>query len=106
MANFGIAGCANPDCGKSFVKRASNAIYCCAECRTKIMNQRILARYHERKNLRLSKDKRYCAAKNCNNILSRYNTEKICELCKEKRLDNRLKRWGWSEGQISKWRDE
>ena len=50
MANFGSAECANPDCGIAFVKKASNAIYCSSDCRTTIMNKRILARYHERKN--------------------------------------------------------
>jgi hypothetical protein len=105
MANFGSAECANPDCGIAFVKKASNAIYCSSDCRTTIMNKRILARYHERKNRLKNNEKRYCAGKSCDNILSRYNTDRICELCKEKRLDDRLKRWGWSDGQINKWRN-
>jgi hypothetical protein len=95
--------CANPQCGKEFVPKAHNAIYCGPECRTIIMNQPILARYHERKKRLKNNEKRTCSKKNCNNVLSRYNKEPICETCKTERLIKRLGRWGWNEEKL---RDE
>lgn len=31
--------CANPECGKVFIKKAGNQIYCCSICRRKIMRK-------------------------------------------------------------------
>lgn len=94
--------CANPDCGLPFKPKVHNAIYCGPECRTVVMNKRILERYHQKKLQRKNNEPRECARKNCNHILSRYNKENICESCKEVRLDNRLRKWGWSEEEIQR----
>jgi hypothetical protein len=101
--------CANEECpreGDPFIPRTHNAIYCSPECRTKVMNKKILARYHERRAQIKANIKRICEVEECETVLSKYNKEFICELHKEKRLDKRLTRWGWSQKDIDKWRNE
>ena len=87
--------CANPDCGKSFVPKVYNAIYCGAECRKVITNKKVLQRYYEKKERRNSR--RVCLTKKCGTVLSRYNEEDICEQCKRERFIQRLVGGGWSE---------
>jgi hypothetical protein len=103
MSNFGEAVCANPECENTFTKKASNAVYCRPECRTKVMNKRILERYHSKKKRLKNKEPRVCNIKNCTVILSKYNKENICESHKTERLIKRLSRWGWDEAKL---RDE
>jgi len=95
--------CANPDCGQSFKPKVYNAIYCGADCRKIITNKKVLQRYYDKKD-RLS-SKRICSTEDppCGTILSRYNTESICEACKRERYIQRLVGWGWSEKKL---RDE
>ena len=90
--------CANPDCGKEFTPRVYNAIYCSAECRKIITNQKVLQRYYDKK-ARLN-SKRTCFTKGCPTILSRYNQEDICERCKRERFVKRLVGWGWDEKEV------
>ena len=90
--------CVNPDCKKPFMPRVYNAIYCSAECRKIITNQKVLQRYYDKK-ARLS-SRRICETGGCDTILSRYNEEDICERCKRERFIKRLVGWGWSESKL------
>ena len=90
--------CANPECNKAFLPKVYNAIYCSAECRKIITNQKVLQRYYDKK-ARLN-SKRICKTKKCSTILSRYNEEDICERCKRERYVQRLVGWGWSEAKV------
>ncbi len=102
---FDYKDCANPDCGLPFEPKAHNSIYCKPECRTKVMNARILERYHQKRKRIKNHEVRICFRKNCTNILSRYNKENICEIHKEERFRSRLKKWGWSEDEINQGKD-
>ena len=92
--------CANPNCKKTFMPRVYNAIYCNAECRKIITNQKVLQRYYDKK-ARLN-SRRTCITKECGTILSRYNAEDICEQCKRERFIQRLVGWGWNERLVRK----
>lgn len=88
------------NCNVTYTPKAHNSCYCSLECRRQTTNARVLERYYENKRQRDSKEARVCGSKQCETILSRYNRDKICELCKEKRFRKRLKKWGWSDAQI------
>ena len=88
--------CANPDCEKLFEPLVHNAVYCSINCRKIITNKNVLDRYYENK-ARKSNKKRVCKTKDCGTILSTYNSENICEICKTERLIKRLSSWGWDE---------
>jgi thermostable 8-oxoguanine DNA glycosylase len=90
--------CANPACKKPFTPRVYNAIYCNAECRKIITNQKVLQRYYDKKARFTSR--RICLTDECNAVLSRYNQEDICESCKRERLVMRLIGWGWDEKRV------
>ena len=90
--------CANSDCCKPFMPRVYNAIYCSAECRKIVTNQKVLQRYYDKK-ARLN-SRRVCSTDDCNIVLSRYNKEDICEPCKRERLIQRLIGWGWDEAKV------
>ena len=90
--------CANSDCKKPFIPRVYNAIYCSAECRKIITNQKVFQRYYDKTASRTSRS--LCVNDNCKTILSRYNTENICERCKRERLIMRLVGWGWDEEKV------
>lgn len=92
--------CANEDCGKQFMPKVHNGIYCGAECRQTVMNKRVLARYHEKQRLRKNHNKRICEIDGCETILSRYNDESICEPHKTERLILRLISWGHDEAKL------
>lgn len=77
-----------------YVKSVHNQKYCSPECCRIATNARLIQQYHDRK-AQKSGGKRVCKRKDCNTILSMYNTDDICGACQEKRLDKRLKRWGW-----------
>lgn len=91
--------CANPECGKEFEPKIHNGKYCSPECRQAITNQRVLARYYEKKEakLRAVTEERICVEESCSVKLSRYNKDTHCELHKKKRLQKKLQKWGWSE---------
>jgi len=90
--------CDNSNCGKKFMPKVYNAIYCSAECRKIITNQKVLQRYYDKKE-RL-RSRRICKTDDCNTVLSRYNTEDICEQCKRERFIMRLVGWGWNEREV------
>lgn len=91
--------CANEDCSEWFIPQVHNAIYCSAECRKIITNKNVLDRYYEKKERRSNK-KRVCKTDKCGTILSTYNDENICELCKTNRLIDRLESWGWDRAKL------
>jgi hypothetical protein len=99
---YGITVCNRPECDNLFQKKSHNAIYCSTECRTIVMNKKILAKYHSDKQKRLNRGKRICEVKNCGTILSRYNDELVCESHKTERLIKRLASWGWDEKALRK----
>jgi hypothetical protein len=90
--------CKNSKCKKKFIAKVYNSIYCSAECRRIITNQKLLKNYYDKKNNK--NKKRICKTKNCTTILSRYNKENICEKCKQNRYIERLVSWGWDEAQL------
>lgn len=98
MEKYEKKKCANPKCSKSFRAKVYNAIYCSAECRRIVTNQKLLRNYYEKKANRGKK--RVCKTKNCNTVLSRYNKENICERCKQERFVKRLVGWGWDEKKL------
>lgn len=93
--------CSNPDCGKKFVAKVYNTIYCSTDCRKIITNKKLLDNYYKKKENK--NKKRVCETENCSTVLSRYNEEDICEQCKTERYIQRLVSWGWDEKKL---RDE
>jgi len=90
--------CKNEDCGKVFIAKVYNSIYCSAECRKIVTNKKLLEAYHAKKNNK--NKKRICKTKNCTTILSSYNKEDVCESCKQERYIKRLVSWGWDEKKL------
>jgi len=90
--------CANSACKAEFMPKVYNAIYCGAECRKIITNQKVLQRYYDKK-ARLT-SRRVCKTDACGRVLSRYNAEDICESCKRERFIKRLIGWGWDEKKL------
>ena len=91
--------CKNKKCSKSFIAKVYNSIYCSSECRRIVTNDKLLKAYHDKKK---NKNKpRVCATKTCTTVLSTYNKENICELCKQKRFVKRLAGWGWDEDKLN-----
>ena len=64
-----------------------------------ITNKNVLDRYYENKKRKNNK-KRVCRTSGCSTILSTYNSENICEICKTERLIKRLSSWGWDEDKL------
>jgi len=87
--------CSNTECKKKFEAKVYNAIYCSQECRRTVTNKNLLNNYYEKK--KNKHKKRVCTIKTCTTVLSSYNKENICELCKQKRFADRLISWGWEE---------
>ena len=92
--------CAYEECGKEFEPKTHNQKYCSDECCRIATNQKLKEAYYEKK-ARLAGVKFKCKNKGCDQILSRYTTDKICNICKAKakkqeRLDliNILKKSG------------
>ena len=90
--------CSNEDCLKTFSAKVYNAMYCCAECRKKVTNKKLLDAYYEKKSNK--NKKRICKTKVCTTILSSYNKEDVCESCKHERYIKRLISWGWDETKL------
>ena len=66
-------------CDKQFSTVISYQIYCSPECREAATKEKIAARYiHSRRQKRKGKDRR---CKQCDEILSIYNDEKLCIKC-------------------------
>jgi hypothetical protein len=92
--------CANEECGREFIAKVYNAIYCGVECRRVITNKKLLDNYYEKKKNKTRK--RICKTKDCTTILSSYNKENICEQCKKERYIKRLVSWGYDEEKLRK----
>lgn len=73
--------CANPGCENNVPRSTHNQKYCSPECCRTATNERIKAQYHANK-ARLRGAERRC---NCGNLLSRYNSGKICSQCEAKK---------------------
>lgn len=72
--------CAYAECEKPFTKSTHNQKYCSDACCRTATNLKIREKYYENKD-RLRGKKRLCSNSDCNNLLSRYNPEKICQEC-------------------------
>lgn len=72
--------CAYEECGNSFVKSTHNQKYCSDACCRTATNLKVREKYYENRE-RLKGKKRYCSERGCDNLLSRYNADKICQEC-------------------------
>lgn len=100
MLQFDFKECQNPECLKIFKPNVYNAIYCSTECRKIVTNKRLLEKYYENKqNKNL---KKICKTPKCTTVLSRYNKEDICDVCKQERFIKRLVSWGYDENKLRK----
>lgn len=55
--------------------------YCSTECTKRANNDRAIARYHERKRLTESGERRECATKGCKTIIRRTSESEYCDPC-------------------------
>ena len=95
------------ECGKIFLPKVHNSIYCGPECRRLATNKKVLAKYHVNKKRKDNKSKRICAVEGCDTILSRYNSEDRCEWHRDLALIDRLVSWGWDEESLrAEWREK
>lgn len=76
--------CANDGCENEFTPKTHNQKYCSDECCRIATNIKIKQKYYDKK-ARLAGKQRVCANKECNNVLSRYNSSKICIKCEAKK---------------------
>jgi hypothetical protein len=83
--------CANKKCKKKFAPKVHNAVYCSAECRKVVTNQKILKKYHDKKLIKLDKN-RICQAESCTTKLSRYNEGFFCSSCEASRLNKKFQK--------------
>lgn len=90
--------CQNSDCGKQFIAKVYNTIYCSPDCRKVVTNKKLLDNYYRKKENKTKK--RVCKTKDCKTVLSKYNDEEICEQCKNERYIQRLVGWGWDEQKL------
>jgi len=72
--------CAYEECNNEFEAKTHNQKYCSDECCRIATNQKLKEAYYEKKD-RLSGKERICKNKDCNVILSRYNSGRICDKC-------------------------
>ena len=68
------------ECGVDFNFKTQNQKYCSPDCSRTATNKRIMEKYYEKK-ARLNGKTKYC---DCGARLSRYSTEVVCIICKEK----------------------
>lgn len=79
--------CAYDECKKEFEKSTHNQKYCCDACCRTATNLKIREKYYENKE-RLQGKIRYCSEKHCGNILSRYNSDTVCQECEAKKYSS------------------
>ena len=72
--------CAYIECKKEYERSTHNQKYCSDDCCRTATNLNIRQKYHENKQ-RLRGKKRVCSSRGCNNLLSRYNTGRVCQTC-------------------------
>lgn len=66
-------------CNNEFITAISYQIYCSVECRDQATKEKIAARYNVVRRQRRKGKERKC--KSCNNSLSIYNDEVLCNFC-------------------------
>ena len=76
--------CAHKGCTNKFEPKTHNQKYCSDECCKIATNLKIKEKYYYKK-ARAAGKKFKCATRGCNQILSRFTTDKICEGCQSKR---------------------
>lgn len=72
--------CAYSDCNNHFEPKTHNQKYCSDECCRIATNEKLKEAYYDKK-ARLSGKKRICKNVNCNVVLSRYNSGRVCDRC-------------------------
>lgn len=80
-----ILTCAYDKCDNTFVKTTHNQKYCSDECCRIATNKKLKKQYYERK-ARLAGKAFKCSTRGCNQTLNRYTTDKVCEICKAKKV--------------------
>ena len=75
--------CAYEECNNKFEPKTHNQKYCSDECCRVATNKKLKDQYYERK-ARLAGVIFRCANKGCNNALSRYSNNKVCDMCTSK----------------------
>jgi hypothetical protein len=75
--------CAYAECDNKFEPKTHNQKYCSDECCKIATNLKIKEKYYYKK-ARSAGVKFRCSTKNCNQILSKFTTDLICENCKAK----------------------
>ena len=78
------AVCAYDECKKEFDKSTHNQKYCSDVCCRTATNLKIREKYYENKD-RLKGKKRHCSNVDCDNLLSRYNADTVCQECESKK---------------------
>lgn len=66
-----------------FEPKTHNQKYCCDECCKIATNLKIKEKYYYKK-ARASGVEFKCSTKGCNQVLSRFTTDTVCEVCKSK----------------------
>jgi hypothetical protein len=82
--------CAYDQCKKPFEPKTHNQKYCSDECCRTATNIKIKEKYYEKK-ARLAGKKRVCKNKGCNQSLSMYQEDVICNPCQAKEKENERK---------------
>ena len=75
--------CAYPECDNEFEPKTHNQKYCSDDCCKIATNLKIKEKYYYKK-ARASGVKFKCATRGCQQVLNRFTTDKICEVCKAK----------------------
>ena len=78
--------CDRDGCEQTFNKSTHNQKYCSDECCKIATNQKIKDKYYAKKD-RLSGKKRICANSDCQQSLTMYNEDNICNVCKSRTRD-------------------
>ena len=84
--------CAYSDCKgiNEFEPKTHNQKYCSDECCKIATNIKIKEKYYYKK-ARASGTKFECSTSDCNQILSRFTTDMVCEICKSRQRSSERK---------------
>lgn len=77
--------CARKGCAGKFEAKTHNQKYCSDDCCKIATNEKIKEKYYHKK-ARAAGIKFTCSAKECNQVLSRFTSDSICEGCKIKQI--------------------
>jgi hypothetical protein len=75
--------CAYEECSNKFEPKTHNQKYCSDECCRIATNKKLKDQYYAKK-ARLSGVIFRCSKRGCSNILSRYSTGDVCDMCMSK----------------------